>query len=396
MKNGFAYEVDGSVYFDTVKFDRDPGHTYCKLEPKSAAGVKQASAMQEGSDDVDTADRDAAHALANAQAEGELSQITPLAKRHPADFALWKQSKLGEPRWDSPWGSGRPGWHIECSVMASSVFGSQMDIHSGGIDLAFPHHDNEIAQAESHYNCGKEGWVRHFVHTGHLHIQGLKMSKSLKNFKTIQEALQETSADQLRLLFLSRAWEQTLDYSSGSVQEAKNLETTITNFLDLVKAHQQAAVGKPHAYAQAERDLVTVLDQSKQAVRAALLDSFNTVGVMQEIKKLIVGGNAYLKRQGPVNVDAVGMYAAFISRMLKIFGLVLREGSSESQDQMFPVVKALAEFRDSVRTIAKSTVVKGGGDKEAGKELLELCDRVRDVDLVELGVQLDDQDGIIS
>lgn len=134
---------------------------------------------------------------------GALSITT--GKRSPSDFALWKASKSGEPSWPSPWGPGRPGWHIECSVMASAIFGENMDIHSGGIDLAFPHHDNEMAQSEvrqelrglrrpvflkipqAYHECS--AWVNYFIHTGHLHIEGLKMSKSLKNFITIDVRL---------------------------------------------------------------------------------------------------------------------------------------------------------------------------------------------------------------
>ena len=160
VDNGFGYEVDGSVYFDTVKFDNTDGHNYAKLEPWSAGNVKL---LQEG--------------------EGELSRDLK-GKKTSSDFALWKKSKQGEPAWDSPWGLGRPGWHIECSAMAGDVLGERLDIHSGGIDLAFPHHDNEIAQCEGYFNCKQ--WVNYFLHAGHLHIEGQKMSKSLKNFVTIQ------------------------------------------------------------------------------------------------------------------------------------------------------------------------------------------------------------------
>ena len=157
IKNGFAYESNGSVYFDTVKFNSS-GHDYAKLAPWAANNLKL---LEEG--------------------EGELGDCT--GKRKPSDFALWKASKAGEPFWDSPWGKGRPGWHIECSVMASCILGSNMDIHCGGVDLAFPHHDNELAQSEAYFGCKQ--WVNYFLHSGHLHIENLKMSKSLKNFLTI-------------------------------------------------------------------------------------------------------------------------------------------------------------------------------------------------------------------
>ena len=113
-----------------------------------------------------------------ADGEGTL-EVGKSDKKNQNDFALWKTSKRGEPSWNSPWGKGRPGWHIECSVMASEIFGENMDIHSGGVDLKFPHHDNEMAQSEAFYQ--NHQWVNYWFHAGHLHIEGLKMSKSLKN-----------------------------------------------------------------------------------------------------------------------------------------------------------------------------------------------------------------------
>jgi cysteinyl-tRNA synthetase len=156
-----------------------------------------------------------------AEGEGELSDEKQ-EKRNATDFALWKMSKPGEPAWDSPWGRGRPGWHIECSAMAGAIFGPQIDMHSGGIDLRFPHHDNEIAQSESAF-CN-DNWVNFFVHSGHLHIQGCKMSKSLKNFITIKEALQKYSSRQIRILFLLYNWKDTLDYSDQAMESALSFE----------------------------------------------------------------------------------------------------------------------------------------------------------------------------
>ena len=160
VAQGYGYASRGSVYFDTARF-RSDGHVYGKCKP---ASVGCAALAAESEADFETAE-----------------------KRGAADFALWKAAKPGEPAWDSPWGKGRPGWHIECSAMASNVIGAAMDIHSGGEDLKFPHHDNELAQAEAHYHDdGCRQWVNYFLHCGHLEVEGLKMSKSLKNFITVR------------------------------------------------------------------------------------------------------------------------------------------------------------------------------------------------------------------
>jgi cysteinyl-tRNA synthetase len=194
-RNDLAYLKNGSVYFSVEKF-QDAGMTYGKF------GRCPGGDTPPGSD---------GHPL---NATGD--------KRCSRDFALWKRAKPGEPAWDSPWGRGRPGWHIECSAMASAILGPHIDIHSGGEDLCFPHHENEIAQAEAHAysdNGSQDDaivsrpWVKYFLHSGHLHIDGLKMSKSLKNFITIQEALQTMSARQLRLLFLMHLWNKGMHYN---------------------------------------------------------------------------------------------------------------------------------------------------------------------------------------
>lgn len=198
MANGYAYESNGSVYFDTVAFDGHNGHCYGRIAPEA---VGDAASLAEG--------------------EGELGAAATAAcpKRSPRDFALWKRSKPGEPRWDSPWGLGRPGWHIECSTMASTIAATdRLDIHCGGYDLRFPHHENEMAQAEAYFDCPQ--WVSYFLHSGHLEIENCKMSKSLKNFITIKEALTKYTARQLRLLFLMHRWSDTLDYSAAAMETA--------------------------------------------------------------------------------------------------------------------------------------------------------------------------------
>ena len=170
IARGFAYEANGSVYFNVIKFSKDPKHTYAKLEPTSFGDADKL-----------------------AEGEGNLGAGQESEKVNKQDFALWKKSKPGEPSWDSPWGKGRPGWHIECSAMAHEIFKDfPIDIHSGGCDLKFPHHDNELAQSEAYYSC--DNWINHFWHTGKLFIDGLKMSKSLKNYITIKQILKNHTA----------------------------------------------------------------------------------------------------------------------------------------------------------------------------------------------------------
>ncbi|KAF7332125.1 DALR-2 domain-containing protein [Mycena kentingensis (nom. inval.)] len=381
VKNGYGYESEGSVYFDTDAFDNSPNHDYAKLEPWNKGNREL---LQDG--------------------EGALSNRT--GSRRPSDFALWKASKPGEPSWPSPWGAGRPGWHIECSVMASAVLGDNMDIHSGGVDLAFPHHDNEMAQSEAFHECGR--WVNYFLHTGHLHIQGLKMSKSLKNFITIDEILQKYSARQLRLAFLTQLWNTTVDFTpSVMTGEVRGLETTINNFfinigalVSQARASGSAADGQHH-YEAAEGDLRTALYDSQYAFRVALCDSFNTPAALNVLKDLISRTNVYITARGKTaNVQLLENVGGWIGNMLRMFGLgsgsenELGWGADDASkangfnrdEVLMPYVRALSTFRDSVRQLA---IAKGD---TALKDILALCDRLRDVDLVPLGVALDDGD----
>lgn len=191
MDNGYGYLSNGSVYFDVEKYRKSPNHDYGKLEPESVGKID-----------------------AVLDAEGSLFQNTGNEKKSQNDFALWKKSKENEPKWNSPWGEGRPGWHIECSTMSSYVLGYPIDIHMGGVDLRFPHHENEIAQSEAYFDEKEKHnqWVSYFLHTGHININGLKMSKSLKNFITIKTLLKQFSARQIRLLFALHKYDSTMDF----------------------------------------------------------------------------------------------------------------------------------------------------------------------------------------
>jgi cysteinyl-tRNA synthetase len=247
IEKGFAYESKGSVYFDTHKF-LAAGHTYPKLKPWAG-----------GSSEL--------------VAEGEGALSDGLEKKSDVDFALWKASRKGEPTWDSPWGPGRPGWHIECSVMASDVLGSTFDIHSGGEDLMFPHHDNEIAQSEAHFDIHQ--WVNYFMHAGHLSIRGLKMSKSLKNFVSIRDALEMHSPRQIRILFLLQAWDKTMIYGDQSVKEALAKEKTIKEFFLQLQVLFRKDLSGPQFWLEEDRQLHRVLSETQDSVRKHLSDNFD-------------------------------------------------------------------------------------------------------------------------
>ncbi|KAJ4473883.1 tRNA synthetases class I (C) catalytic domain-containing protein [Lentinula aciculospora] len=396
--NGYAYESGGSVYFDTKAFDDAPSHDYAKLEPWSKGKREGGETSSSNSTAVSTG----ADANTVVAASGEAPKFT---RHSSSDFALWKATKPGEPSWDSPWGPGRPGWHIECSVMASAVLGENMDIHSGGIDLAFPHHDNEMAQSEAYHDCPT--WVNYFVHTGHLHIEGLKMSKSLKNFITIDEILQRYSSRQIRLAFLTQLWNAKVDFSESLMAgEVRNLESTLNNFFTNIKAlvNQARDSGVTadgyHHYGSAEKELVAKFQQSQHSFRSALCDSFNTPEALDVLRDLVSRTNTYISSCGKaVNVRVVENLARWVGKMLRMFGLGEgeskeigwgQEGSSEGaidrEEILMPYLRTLSIFRDGVRKLA---IDKGDS---ALKNILTLCDKLRDEELIPLGVALDDQE----
>eukprot|EP00534_Pseudo-nitzschia_fraudulenta_P006377 CAMPEP_0201180444 /NCGR_PEP_ID=MMETSP0851-20130426/116201_1 /ASSEMBLY_ACC=CAM_ASM_000631 /TAXON_ID=183588 /ORGANISM="Pseudo-nitzschia fraudulenta, Strain WWA7" /LENGTH=778 /DNA_ID=CAMNT_0047464655 /DNA_START=16 /DNA_END=2352 /DNA_ORIENTATION=+ len=367
VDNECAYESGGSVYFDTNVF-KGKGHQYRKLKP----GVETtAEEMAEGEG-----------ALAGGDTE----------KKHRNDFVLWKASNPGEPSWQSPWGPGRPGWHIECSVMASDVIGENLDIHGGGVDLMFPHHDNEMAQSEAYHQCCQ--WVNYFLHAGHLHIKGLKMSKSLKNFITIRQALKEHSARQLRLMFLMQPWDKPMNYSDQTVDDAKAKEKYFKNFFGSVKSVlRNDFVIEKQAFTPEDRGLLEALHSVQAKVHASLCDNFKTYDVIQHLVDLVSDCNKYLTTVAkPKNLLAkkVGIYLTKILRMLGVvqgndiigFGEGSGDGAVSKEDTISPYVDAFVDFREQIRDAAKS--------KSSPGDLLKVCDKVRDETFANLGVRIED------
>lgn len=377
--NGLAYNANGSVYFDVNAFDKREKHHYAKLVPEAYGDTKS---LQEGEGDLSlTAER--------------LSE-----KRSPNDFALWKASKAGEPSWDSPWGRGRPGWHIECSAMASDVFGSMFDIHTGGVDLKFPHHDNELAQSEAAFDQSE--WVKYFLHTGHLTISGCKMSKSLKNFISIKEALKKNTACQMRLAFLLHSWKDTLDYSSNTMEMACQYERFMNEFfLNVKDLTRHIDSGSPSAqfgvWTTAEASLQDKLKTTRDAVHAALCDNVDTRSTLDALRDLVSVSNVYIRdNKDHVNCLLLRRIAAYITDILHIFGAIdgLRGGigfpvggginsNVDIEKTLLPYVDAIAEFRNNVREEAKT--IKANA-------ILQLCDKLRDDVLPNLGVRLEDKE----
>lgn len=236
IEKGFAYEVDGNVYFDVTKVK-----DYGKLSHQSLEDMK-----------------------AGARVEVDEN------KRHPMDFALWKKSKGREIGWESPWGKGRPGWHIECSTMSTKYLGETLDIHGGGTDLIFPHHENEILQAEAY--TGKE-FCRYWLHNGFITINKEKMSKSLGNFFTIREVLERYPPNVLRFFLIYTHYRKVIEFSDKQLDEAKVAYEKLQNTLGMLKAMLKNA---EEEISDSEKRLLDLLPDVERRFIEAMDDDFNT------------------------------------------------------------------------------------------------------------------------
>ncbi|NWF72603.1 MAG: cysteine--tRNA ligase [Nitrospirae bacterium] len=247
IQKGLAYEVAGDVYFQVEKY-----------QPYGSLSKRKLEDLQAG-------------------ARVEVDE----RKRHPMDFALWKSSKQGEPSWESPWGPGRPGWHIECSAMSIKHLGETFDIHGGGMDLIFPHHENEIAQS-----CGATGkeFVRYWIHNGFVQVNQEKMSKSLGNFFAIREIFEKSrwpeaeTGEMLRYFLLGTHYRSPLDFSDHSLLEAKNALNGFYDLFTRLKESEDRGTG--------DKELMPAIERCKVAFREAMDDDFNTSVAIAELQRL--------------------------------------------------------------------------------------------------------------
>ncbi len=295
IDKGYAYDADGTVYYRTRKFK-----DYGKLSKKNI-------------DDLEAGHRD-------IKVAGEES------KEDPLDFVLWKPKKEGEPSWPSPWSDGRPGWHIECSVMSKKYLGDEIDIHAGGEDLIFPHHENEIAQSEAANGCE---FSKYWMHNGFLNINNKKMSKSLGNFFTVRDISEKYDLQVLRFFMLSAHYRSPLNFSDDLMESAKNgLERIITSG---AKIRDIISNGKDGKVTDAEAKL---LDEAKEYItnfEEAIDDDCNTAHAISSVFELVKFANSNLN-EGSTKEFATGVYE-ILDKLCNVLGIILEKEEEKVGDE---------------------------------------------------------------
>lgn len=330
IENGLAYKADnGDVYYDVSEFA-----SYGKLSGRDV----------------------------NELRAGERVAVNE-AKTDPLDFVLWKAAKEGEPAWESPWGMGRPGWHIECSAMSAHCLGEHFDIHGGGQDLQFPHHENEIAQSEGAHGCQS---VNYWMHNGFVRIDDEKMSKSLGNFFTVREVLQQYPAEAVRYFILSSHYRSPLNYSEDQLEQAKSALTRFyTSLRDI----------KPQAEVRWQDDA-----EFAPRFQAAMDDDFNTalaLSVMADVRQA-------LNKSREQSDDSAAYFAGLLLSFGDVLGLFQQDADAflvgdKASDAQSAEIDALVAERNQARA-----------DKNWGR-----ADEIRD-QLTEMGIVLEDSSGTTS
>ena len=307
IDKGYAYEKNGTVYFRTRKFE-----PYGKLSHKNL-------------DDLRSGER----ALLVSGAD---------EKEDSLDFVLWKPKKEGEPAWESPWCEGRPGWHIECSVMSKKYLGEQIDIHAGGEDLVFPHHENEIAQSEA--ANGKE-FARYWMHNAFLNIDNKKMSKSLGNFRTVREISEQYDLQVLRFFMLSAHYRSPLNFSADLMEASKNGLERIVNAVDNLK--HLMGVAKDVPMTETETEVFAKTDEFVKNYEAAMDDDFNTADAIAAIFDLVKYTNTNVSAEN--SKECLQKYFDLIVKLSDVLGLIV----NKEEELLDEEIEKLIEERQAAR-----------------------------------------------
>lgn len=337
-KKGFAYNVDGNVFYDVSKFNE-----YGKLSGKKL---------------------DELEAGARVDVNEE--------KKNPLDFALWKKAKEGEPFWESPWGKGRPGWHIECSAMSCKHLGKTFDIHAGGNDLIFPHHENEIAQSEA---ANGKKFVNYWIHFGFLNLNNEKMSKSLGNFFTTRDILKQYSAESIRLLFSQTHYRGPLEFNDELLDSAQKGLVKFENLID--KINMELGPHLPARGGQEEEGIKSNFDFEKydKDFEAAMDDDLNTSQAVAVLFDFVRDVNKTIAENEKLSPKFYQEVKEFLAKTAQgVLGIVDIE---KSQPQGSSVEKELIDLLIRLRNDARK------------EKNFDLSDKIRD-GLKELGIELKD------
>ena len=305
VNKGYAYEVDGDVYFSPKKFSE-----YGKLSHQPLEDLEAGARINIGE-----------------------------VKKDPMDFALWKSAKPGEPYWDSPWGHGRPGWHIECSAMVRRLLGTTIDIHCGGQDLIFPHHENEIAQSEC---CNGAPFARYWMHNGFITVDKVKMSKSLGNFFTVRDVAEQFGYEPIRFLMISSQYRSPINYSFDAIEQCRaSLERMYTCRDNLDFALQNAV----DAAGEKDVDVMALLDSRRKAFIEAMEDDLNTADAIGSVFELVRDINTNVNEG--VQSKALVKYAIQVfDELTGVLGLLYNR---KKKDDLDSEIEALIAARTAAR-----------------------------------------------
>ena len=359
LERGHAYVVDGDVYFSVRSFPE-----YGKLSGRNIDELEVGARV-----DVDE------------------------RKQDPLDFALWKAAKPGEPHWPSPWGEGRPGWHLECSVMSEAELGVTFDMHGGACDLIFPHHENEMAQSEA---ATGHQFVRYWLHGGLLQVNAEKMSKSLGNFTLLKDVLDRFPAPVIRLLMLQTHYRSPLDFSLDRLDEASRAyDRLLTPLRNLEWAKRNRTVpAQAQAPAEAEGQLEAAPDAARAAFAEAMDDDFNTAGALAGIFDLVRTMNGFIERYG---IGDNARYAGRLDRaadaLMELLGVLgipagAHVGSGEYPQEVLAIARDLAGYAGTDATAAVEALLLARAVARSERNW-SAADAVRD-GLAALGLTIED------